>query len=51
MFADGTNNEATTYFETRWLVTRAFMNNVTTSFTQKHVVTRKLNGILFVYLI
>jgi len=51
MFVEDCNHEATTDFETRWLVTRVFMNNVTTSFTQKHEVTRKLNGISFVYLI
>ena len=31
-----------------WL--RMFLNNVTACFTQKHELTRKLNGIVIVYL-
>jgi len=48
MFVEGTNHVAATDFETRWLVTRVFVNNGTASFKQKHEVTRKLNGILLV---
>jgi hypothetical protein len=48
MFVVGTNHVAATGFETRRLVTRVFMNNGTASFTQKHEVASKLNGIFFV---
>ena len=51
MFAQGTVHEAKTDLETRCFVTRVFLNNVTACFIQKHRLTRKLNGILFVYLI
>jgi len=53
MFADTHTHTHTdkAYFKTRYSVTCVSLNNVTACFTQKYEVTRKLNGILFVYLI
>ena len=50
MSADGNDHVAKTDAETRWLVKCVCLNNVNAGVTQKHEMTRKLKGILFIYL-